>query len=89
MLLKMYRHQLVVGKMSLSDKFSIAILYKTFSRHEYIVGAIRNVLGYGASDVVTVCGLLYFTIFANIDKYPPQFCPSTPYGYVQLMILSA
>lgn len=39
MLLKMYRHQLVVGKMSLSDIHSIAILNKTFSRHDYIAVA--------------------------------------------------
>lgn len=60
MLLKMYRHQLVVGKMSLSDKFSIAILYKTFSRHEYIVGAIRNVLGMG--PVMSLLFVVYYIL---------------------------
>lgn len=66
MLVKMYRHQLVAGKMSLSDTFSIAILNKTFSRHEYIVVAyIRNVLGVGTRVVVAVCGIFYILRFLH------------------------
>lgn len=47
-----YRHQLVAGKMSLSDTISIAILNKTFSRHDYIVVAYiyRKCFGYGGGN---------------------------------------